>query len=206
MSSLNGAPTTPSVLPPDTFADNGVFQQTARLFAVQGAVAGGGSGDGRAVRVVAVGAVDVASRARAYIETVLQDVFVANMWIGQPAHLFVMYVETFMLVAVFRPAMHRPFGVALIVFHFMVWLVMGIAFWYQPIQLALLFVELRFGAEEGAPSVAFQRVPHQRPGAVQRLPVEQALVGGARARHDHEGHAGLAENLRKLRRVIGEVA
>jgi hypothetical protein len=77
---------------------------------------------------------------------VLQDVFVNNLWLGMPAHLCVMYVETFALVAVFRPAMHRPFGLVLLFFHMMVWLLMGIAFWYQPAQLALLFVFSPFAA------------------------------------------------------------
>jgi hypothetical protein len=79
-------------------------------------------------------------------ETVLQPFFLANPWIGLPAQLFVVYVELFTLVAVFRPAMHRPFGVALITFHLMVWLLMGIQFLFQPMMLALVLVFSPFAA------------------------------------------------------------
>lgn len=91
--------------------------------------------------------------------TVLQDVFLANLWAALPSHLVVTYFELFALVAVFRPAMHVPFGVALLVFHLMVWLLMGIPFFYQPFQLALVFVLSPFAASSGAWRTDLRQLP-----------------------------------------------
>jgi hypothetical protein len=68
-------------------------------------------------------------------------------------------VELFTLVAVFRPAMHRPFGIALIAFHLMVWFLMDIKFAFQPMMLALVFVFSPFAP----PSVSFARQVRQLP-------------------------------------------
>ena len=46
--------------------------------------------------------------------------------------------------------MHRPWGVALMTFHFMVWLLMGIQFVYQPMMLALVLVFSPFAASTGS--------------------------------------------------------
>ncbi len=73
-------------------------------------------------------------------ETLLQGWFEGSLWVGWPAHLFVMYIELFMLVAIFRPEMHRAFGIALMIFHLMVWALIGIEFPYQPATMALIFV------------------------------------------------------------------
>jgi len=83
-------------------------------------------------------------------ETPLQPFFIGHFWLGLPSQLFVVYVELFTLVAVFRPAMHRPFGVALMTFHFMVWLLMGIQFQFQPMMLALVFVFSPFASNAGS--------------------------------------------------------
>ena len=83
-------------------------------------------------------------------EAPLQPFFLDNFWIGLPSQVFVVYVELFAIVAVFRPAMHRAFGVALMAFHFMVWLLMGIQFVYQPMMLALVFVFSPFAASSGS--------------------------------------------------------
>lgn len=73
-------------------------------------------------------------------QPLLQRLFMENPWIGRPAHLTVMYVELFALVAFFRPAMHRLFGTLLMLFHLGVWMLLGISFSYQPLTMALLFV------------------------------------------------------------------
>lgn len=78
--------------------------------------------------------------------TVLQDLYMENRWIGWPGHLFVVYIELFALLALFRPEMHRLFGFLLMSFHMGVWLLLGIPFPYQPMTLAMLFVWSPFAA------------------------------------------------------------
>jgi hypothetical protein len=83
-------------------------------------------------------------------ETILQDMFQLALWIGWPTHVFVIYVELFMLIAVFRPEMHRPFGIVLMAFHLMVWMLMGIQFVFSPMTMALLFVFSPFASTSGS--------------------------------------------------------
>jgi hypothetical protein len=73
-------------------------------------------------------------------QPLLADLFIQHLWLAWPAHLLVIYVELFALIAVFRPELHRLWGVLLITFHLLVWLLLGISFAYQPALLALLFV------------------------------------------------------------------
>ena len=73
-------------------------------------------------------------------QPLLADLFIQNLWLAWPAHLLVIYVELFALIAVFRSELHRVWGVLLIAFHLLVWLLLGISFAYQPALLALLFV------------------------------------------------------------------
>jgi hypothetical protein len=73
-------------------------------------------------------------------EPLFAGLFTENLWLAWPAHLLVIYVELFAVVAVFRPTLHRLWGVLLIVFHLMVWLLLGISFAYQPVLIALLLV------------------------------------------------------------------
>jgi hypothetical protein len=89
-------------------------------------------------------------------QPLLADLFIQNLWLAWPAHLLVIYVELFALIAVFRPELHRLWGVLLIGFHLLVWLLLGISFAYQPALLALLFVCSPF-------------VPRPRPGMAQVL-------------------------------------
>ncbi len=83
-------------------------------------------------------------------EPMLGDFFVSNIELAWPAYLAVIYFELFFLVAVFRPQLHRLFGLALATFHLGVWLVLGIAFPYQPVLVALLFIWSPFTAFDQA--------------------------------------------------------
>lgn len=69
----------------------------------------------------------------------LAGLFLEHLWIAWPAHILVIYVELFALVAVFRPELHRLLGLALMTFHLGVWLLLGISFPYQPMLVVLLF-------------------------------------------------------------------
>ncbi|MGR3541145.1 MAG: hypothetical protein ACU0BS_06920 [Hasllibacter sp.] len=73
-------------------------------------------------------------------EPLFASFFAANQWIAWPAYLLVIYVELFFVVALFRPQMHRVFGAAMAAFHLGVWATMGIAFQYQTMVVAGLFV------------------------------------------------------------------
>ena len=90
----------------------------------------------------------------------LADLFIQHLWLAWPAHLLVIYVELFALVAVFRPELHRLWGVLLIVFHLLVWLLLGVSFAFQPALLGLLFVFSPF-APRPQPRVAqtFRQLP-----------------------------------------------
>ncbi len=70
----------------------------------------------------------------------LADFFVQHLWLAWPVHLLVIYIELFALVAVFRPELHRLWGLLLLTFHLMVWLLLGIVFAYQPLVIAPLFI------------------------------------------------------------------
>ena len=60
--------------------------------------------------------------------------------LGFPAYQLAIYLELFSLVAVFRPSVHRVWGLALIAFHVGNELVLGIAFTRQLLLVGLLFV------------------------------------------------------------------
>ena len=90
-------------------------------------------------------------------QPLLADLFLQHLWLAWPAHLLVIYVELFALVAVFRPELHRIWGAMLITFHLMVWMLLGITFAYQPALLALMFVWSPFAPR-----------PHPRPAEVLR--------------------------------------
>lgn len=72
--------------------------------------------------------------------SVFSEFFVANIGASWPIYLMVIYLELFFFVAVFRPQLHRLFGLCITVFHFGVWLVMAVPFRFQPVIVALLFI------------------------------------------------------------------
>lgn len=67
----------------------------------------------------------------------LADFFVHHLWLAWPAHLLVIYIELFALLAVFRPELHRLWGLVLLTFHLLVWPLLGM---YQRVLVALLFI------------------------------------------------------------------
>lgn len=80
-------------------------------------------------------------------QPLLAELFMQHSWLAWPTHLLVIYVELFALVAVFRPELHVLWGTMLIVFHLLVWLLLGISFAYQPVLIALIFVCSPFAPE-----------------------------------------------------------
>ena len=82
------------------------------------------------------------------IEPMMAQFFVDNIWIGWPAYLLVIYLETVFLIAVFRPALHKFFGLALACFHLGVFMVMGIIFPYQAVLVSLLFIMSPFAERD----------------------------------------------------------
>ncbi len=72
--------------------------------------------------------------------TMLGPFLVRHSWVGWPAHLWVIYIELFAIVAVFRPSLHRVWGLMLILFHIGTFLLMDIAFAKHVLLLTILFV------------------------------------------------------------------
>ena len=73
-------------------------------------------------------------------EPLFADFFASNLLVAWPAYLSVIYFELFFIVALFRPQVHRLFGVAMGVFHLGVWAVIGITFAFQSMVVVGLFV------------------------------------------------------------------
>lgn len=73
-------------------------------------------------------------------ESLLGPAFLTVPLVGWPMHLGAVYLETFALVAAFRPSLHRVWGAGLILFHFGTWLLMGINFHTNIALLGLLMV------------------------------------------------------------------
>jgi len=109
----------------------------------------------------------------------LAQFFLDHLWIAWPAHLFVIYVELFALVAVFRPELHRVWGLALMTFHLTVWLLMGISFPYQPMLMVLLFFCSPFQPKP-APSIA--QILRQLPGFGDAWAVLRMIIGPGQPR------------------------
>lgn len=60
--------------------------------------------------------------------------------LGWPLHLVAIYVELFSLVAAFRPALHRLWGLTLILFHFGTIVLLFVGFTPNMLLLGLLFI------------------------------------------------------------------
>lgn len=72
--------------------------------------------------------------------TLLGEFLIDNPWLGWPAHLWVIFVELFAIVAVFRPNLHRLWGVMLMAFHLGTFALMGIVFGKHILVLTVLFL------------------------------------------------------------------
>jgi len=83
-------------------------------------------------------------------ESLLGPLLLRYPLVGWPMHLGATYLETFAIVAAFRPSLHRLWGIGLIFFHFGTWLLMGIIFQTNIALLGLLMVMSPF-YREGTP-------------------------------------------------------
>lgn len=77
-------------------------------------------------------------------ETLLGWLVVEYPLLGWPLHLGGVYMELFSLVAVFRPQLHRLWGIGLVLFHIGTWLLMGIVFQTNIMLLGLFFIASPF--------------------------------------------------------------
>lgn len=68
--------------------------------------------------------------------------------LGWPLHLAAIYFELFALVAAFRPALHRLWGLMLIVFHFGTIVLLFVGFTPSMLLLGLLFIMSPFAPKE----------------------------------------------------------
>ena len=81
-------------------------------------------------------------------ESIFGPILVNNPWVGWPIHLLVIYVEVVAILIIFRPELHRVWGVMLVLFHVGTFLpsrppaaaLLGIPFSRHMIVLALLFL------------------------------------------------------------------
>ena len=69
----------------------------------------------------------------------LSNLIINYPWLGWLPYLAMIYVETFAIVAVWRPRLQRLWAAALIFFHIGTWLTMTIAFNAQILVLGTLF-------------------------------------------------------------------
>lgn len=72
-------------------------------------------------------------------ESLLGSVVLNYPWIGWPLYLIGLYLEVFAFVAVFRPALHRLWGVFMIMFHLGNFLFMTVLFTQNILFLGLFF-------------------------------------------------------------------
>jgi predicted DCC family thiol-disulfide oxidoreductase YuxK len=76
--------------------------------------------------------------------SVLGDAIIAHPAWGTPAFLGAVYLETFALAAAFRPSLHRPWGLGLVLLHVGIFLTMNVAFPHSILLLCLLFLASPF--------------------------------------------------------------
>jgi hypothetical protein len=80
-------------------------------------------------------------------ESLLGGLFIEHAWLSWPSFVFVLYLQVFALWAVFRPVLHRAWGLGLISFHFMVYLSMGVIFEPPVLLMGILFLCSPFAPE-----------------------------------------------------------
>ncbi len=92
-------------------------------------------------------------------DTVLGDFFVHHEIIGWALFIGTMYLEGASILIVFRPRLHRVWGVGLILFHFVMRLTMGFAFPENVALVGLLFVCSPFTPEKVSVKEAISDLP-----------------------------------------------
>ena len=73
-------------------------------------------------------------------DSVLGPFLVAHPWLGLPVNVWVIYIELVAFIVAFRPALHKLWGVMLIVFHVGTYLLLNIGFNLHMLVLTLFFV------------------------------------------------------------------
>ncbi len=109
--------------------------------------------------------------------SILGVFLVDHPWLGWPAHLWVIYVEVVAILIVFRPELHRLWGIFLVMFHVGTFLLLGISWNPQIVLLTLLFLWSPF-----APPFNLARTIAAIPGIDLLLELRTLLRGGALAR------------------------
>lgn len=89
----------------------------------------------------------------------LEAFFADNTWLAWPVYLLVIYIELVFIIAVFRPQLHRLFGIVMAAFHIGVFLTMGIVFTYQSALVCLLFACSPFAPERFSTLQAVKQLP-----------------------------------------------
>ena len=110
--------------------------------------------------------------------TVLGPLLAENPWVGWPAHLAVIYVELVAIMILFRPALHRLWGLMLIIFHIGTFFLLDISFPKHVLVLTLLFVWSPFIQQ----AVSVQTILRALPGLwwlAKFLPATERPIGGA---------------------------
>jgi len=79
-------------------------------------------------------------------ESILGGLIVQYPILGFAPYLAAIYLETFALVAAFRPSLHRIWGISMIMFHMGTWLTMTISFNVNIVLLGLFFVYSPFAS------------------------------------------------------------
>jgi hypothetical protein len=80
--------------------------------------------------------------------SLLANLFIKNIWLSWPLYLGSIYLEIFAIYAVFKPDLHKIWGVFLILFHIFVYLSMAIPFSFNIFLLGLFFIYSPFAPEK----------------------------------------------------------
>ncbi len=85
--------------------------------------------------------------------------FIENPLLGLPLNLGALYLEIFAFVAVFRFSLHRFWGVSLILFHLVTYLIMEVSFHINILLLGLFFVYSPFVPPNNSWRVVLHNLP-----------------------------------------------
>jgi hypothetical protein len=110
--------------------------------------------------------------ASGHVSPFLGQYIIVHPMIGCLLLLWVTYIELGSIMVWFRPALHRSWGVLLILFHIGTWLFMSIPFYMQPPLLALLFLQSPFAPEK----TSWKQIAGQLPMIASFICLAQWLV------------------------------
>lgn len=92
-------------------------------------------------------------------QSLLGPWLVRYSWLGWLPYVTLIYIETFALLAAFRPVLHRLWGISLIVFHLGTWLTMAIPFIAPVMVVGILLVCSPFQPPALSPALIIQNLP-----------------------------------------------